>query len=189
MGQIPVGTVASYAATVNPGQSIDPPAGWLLCDGSAVSRQTYSDLFAAIGTIHGEGDGQTTFNLPDYRGRFLRGVDDGSGRDKYAAQRQAPALGGASGDTVGSIEAHYTAAPTTPFGTDTQGEHSHTVPHLPTDSSWYQIAGHHYAVWNPGSVNSSPGGAHSHGITGGDAESRPINLYVNFLIYTAYFPA
>lgn len=50
------------------------PEGWLLCDGSAVSRTTYADLFAAIGTTWGAGDGSTTFNIPDMRGRIPRGV-------------------------------------------------------------------------------------------------------------------
>src|SRR3990172_12282623 len=45
------------------------PAGWLLCDGAAVSRTTYADLFAAIGTAFGVGDGGTTFNIPHLKGR------------------------------------------------------------------------------------------------------------------------
>ena len=53
------------------------PNGWLLCDGTAVSRDTYSDLFAVIGTVYGAGDGSTTFNLPDLRDRFARGEDSG----------------------------------------------------------------------------------------------------------------
>ena len=48
------------------------PANTLLCDGSEISRDTYSELFAVINTIYGEGDGSTTFNIPDYRGAFLR---------------------------------------------------------------------------------------------------------------------
>lgn len=50
--------------------------GWLLCDGAAVSRSTYADLFSAIGTQHGSGDGSTTFNVPNLKGRFLRGLQD-----------------------------------------------------------------------------------------------------------------
>lgn len=50
------------------------PNGWLLCDGSAVSRSTYSELFAVIGTTYGSGDGSTTFNLPDLRDRFPVGA-------------------------------------------------------------------------------------------------------------------
>ena len=49
------------------------PAGWLLCDGAAVSRTAYAALFAAIGTTYGQGDGRTTFNLPDLTGRFVQG--------------------------------------------------------------------------------------------------------------------
>ena len=57
------------------------PAGFFYCDGSAVSRTTYSSLFAAIGTIYGVGDGSTTFNLPDLRGEFIRCWDNGKGVD------------------------------------------------------------------------------------------------------------
>jgi microcystin-dependent protein len=57
------------------------PAGWLKANGSAVSRTTYAALFAAIGTSFGVGDGTTTFNLPDMRGEFARGFDDGRGVD------------------------------------------------------------------------------------------------------------
>lgn len=57
------------------------PNGFLACDGSAISRSTYSALFTAIGTLYGVGDGSTTFNLPDLRGEFVRGWDDGRGID------------------------------------------------------------------------------------------------------------
>ena len=53
------------------------PAGWLLCDGSAISRTAYARLFAALGTAHGVGDGSTTFNLPNIKGRGLVGQDAG----------------------------------------------------------------------------------------------------------------
>lgn len=57
------------------------PTGYLKCNGAAVSRTTYADLFAAIGTTYGAGDGSTTFNVPDLRGEFIRGWDDGRGVD------------------------------------------------------------------------------------------------------------
>ena len=57
------------------------PAGYLKANGAAISRTTYSALFAAIGTTYGMGDGSTTFKLPDLRGEFLRGFDDGRGVD------------------------------------------------------------------------------------------------------------
>lgn len=56
-----------------------PPAGWLVCDGSAVSRTTYANLFTAIGTTWGGGNGSTTFNLPDLRGRAPIGAGQGAG--------------------------------------------------------------------------------------------------------------
>ncbi len=67
------------------------PQGWLKCDGSAVSRATYAALFAAVGTTYGAGDGATTFNLPDLRGEFIRGLDDGRGVDAGRALGSAQA--------------------------------------------------------------------------------------------------
>lgn len=58
-----------------------PPTGYLKANGAAVSRITYAALFAVIGTVFGTGDGSTTFNLPDLRGEFIRGWDDGRGVD------------------------------------------------------------------------------------------------------------
>ena len=57
------------------------PSGWIKCNGATVSRTTYADLFAAIGTSYGVGDGSTTFGLPDCRGEFPRFFDDGRGID------------------------------------------------------------------------------------------------------------
>jgi microcystin-dependent protein len=57
------------------------PTGTLVCDGTPVNRTVYADLFAVIGTTYGAGDGSTTFNLPDLRGEFLRGLDGGRGID------------------------------------------------------------------------------------------------------------
>lgn len=70
----PPGTVAAFAGS-------NAPAGWLKCAGQAVSRATYGALFAYIGTTYGAGDGSTTFNVPDMRGEFIRGLDDGRGVD------------------------------------------------------------------------------------------------------------
>ena len=71
---VPVGIVAFYSKTT-------APTGWLKANGAAVSRSTYAALFSAIGTTFGAGDGTTTFNIPDLRGEFIRGWDDGRGVD------------------------------------------------------------------------------------------------------------
>lgn len=73
-GGLPAGAVQVFAMNT-------APSGWLSCDGSAVSRTTYSTLFSAISTTYGTGDGSTTFNLPDLRGEFIRGWDAGRGVD------------------------------------------------------------------------------------------------------------
>ena len=75
---VPAGAVFYFAMRT-------PPAGYLVADGSAVPRDQYKDLFAAIGTTFGAGNGKTTFNLPDLRGEFIRGWDAGHGVDKNRA--------------------------------------------------------------------------------------------------------
>lgn len=57
------------------------PVGWLECNGAAISRNAYAALFLAISTNYGAGDGVNTFNLPDLRGEFVRGFDNGRGVD------------------------------------------------------------------------------------------------------------
>lgn len=93
---VPVGTVLQYAAAT-------APAGYLLCDGSAISRISYKNLFTIIGTTYGVGDGSTTFNLPNVQGKVIVGLD--------AAQTEFDALaetGGAKTHTltVGEIPSH-----------------------------------------------------------------------------------
>ncbi|MEM7047394.1 MAG: phage tail protein [Pseudomonadota bacterium] len=77
----PVGSIISYAAQT-------PPKGWLECDGAAISRSDYANLFKVIGTTYGDGDGETTFNLPDLRSEFVRGWDHGRGVDDHPEHRQ-----------------------------------------------------------------------------------------------------
>ncbi|CAI2936165.1 phage tail protein [Aminobacter niigataensis] len=72
--EVPPGIIAPYAGNA-------APTGWLKCNGQLVSRETYSALFGAISTAWGVGDGATTFALPDLRGEFIRGWDDGRGVD------------------------------------------------------------------------------------------------------------
>ena len=80
------------------------PSGYLPCEGAAVSREDYANLFAVIGTTYGDGNGETTFNLPDYRGYFLRGFDNGAGVDTDAADRTDRG-DGTTGDNVGTAQA------------------------------------------------------------------------------------
>ena len=79
------------------------PTGWLLCDGAAVSRTTYADLFAVLSTTFGVGDGSTTFNVPDLKGKVAVGYD--SGQTEFDAMAET---GGAKTHTlvIGEIPAH-----------------------------------------------------------------------------------
>lgn len=70
----PIGMITAYAGST-------APTNWQLCYGQAISRTTYSSLFAVLGTTYGAGDGSTTFNLPDLRGRTVAGVDNMGGTD------------------------------------------------------------------------------------------------------------
>ena len=80
----PTGAVSAFAMN-------SAPTGWLKANGSAVSRTTYANLFTAIGTLYGVGDGSTTFNLPDLRGEFIRGFDDARGVDSGRVMGSAQA--------------------------------------------------------------------------------------------------
>lgn len=189
---VPTGTVVAFAGT-----PARVPAGWLLCDGRSVTRAMYPGLFDAIGTAHG-GDG-TNFNLPDYRGRFLRGVDSGAMRDPDRAARTAANPGGNTGDAVGTVEGGATAMPNSVFGTATAGAHSHggvtgTERDFPTFGVAYDAPGS-FSIVERGGIqyrNTAQGathrhgietdGAHSHTVTGGDRETRPVNAAVNYII-------
>lgn len=100
------------------------PTGWLLCDGSAISRTTYSALFAVMGTAYGVGDGSTTFNVPDMRSR----VPIGSGQGSGLTNRARGASGGAESKTISTsnLPAHTHSAdpPATNSGT-VSSDHAH----------------------------------------------------------------
>lgn len=81
------------------------PDGYLECNGDAISRATYAELFAVIGDDYGVGDGSTTFNIPDCRGIFPRGYAHGSANDPDRASRTDRG-DGTGGDYVGTKQGH-----------------------------------------------------------------------------------
>lgn len=105
------------------------PTGWLKANGAAVSRTTYARLFAAIGTTCGAGDGRTTFNLPDVRGEFIRGFDDGRNIDRNRV------LGSAQGDAIRNITGSLKA------GGDANDSNQQFVDGLITTGVFGKIAG------------------------------------------------
>lgn len=147
----PAGTIMPFAGT-------SAPDGWLFCDGSQVSRTTYSDLFSAVGIAHGSGDNSTTFHIPDYRGRFLRGVDGGAGRDPDRTTRTSANTGGNTGDAVGSVQG------------DQFRSHTHDVAVSGTTNA---------AASNARTEVGS--GLRTSTATGGN-ETRPVNANVHYII-------
>ena len=114
------GAVSAPAGTVNPYAGSTAPTGWLLSYGQAVSRSTYANLFAVIGTTYGSGDGSTTFNLPDMRGRVGAGLDNMGGT---AASRLTSTVLTASNTlgATGGAQTHTLTEAQMPA-------HSHTYP-------------------------------------------------------------
>jgi microcystin-dependent protein len=197
---LPFGMVVDYAGS-------SAPSLWLLCYGQAVSRTTYADLFAAISTTYGTGDGSTTFNLPDCRGRVVAGQDDMGG---VSANRLTGLTNGVNGDTLGAsggletftlatanLPAHTHDEGTLGGGTDTGGSHTHSldnasnVLHAPDANDATSGSGENRYTTSTISVNS--GGSHSHevfieGATGsaGSGTAMPHiqpTLILNKIIY------
>lgn len=198
-GQVPTGSIMPWAANGS------LPTGFLLCNGASVSRTTYADLFNVIGTAFGTASG-TTFNLPDFQGRFLRGRDNSAGRDPDAASRTAQNTGGATGDNVGSVQdytvqdhqhstsvANVTSTPTlyvhqdadfnAVYGTTaifSTAKISKGVAMPGGGSSTFGRNTTGISVLNPASVPNLPTA------TTPTDETRPLNSAVNFIIkYTA----
>lgn len=110
--QAPVGIVVDFAGTT-------APPGWMLCYGQEISRSTYSTLFAITSTTYGAGNGTTTFNVPDHRGRITASVDDGVGR-----------LTGATLGAMLGTQTHLLTTGQTPVlsgTTSIAGAHTHTL--------------------------------------------------------------
>lgn len=114
---VPPGSVSAYAG-------VSVPGGWLHCDGSAVDRTIYADLFAAIGTTFGAGDGETTFNIPNLRGRNIIGLN--------SSDSDFDALGETGGEK----------------------RHTLTIAEMPSHNHGVTDPGHAHGVTDPGHAHS-----------------------------------
>ncbi|MEN0045499.1 MAG: tail fiber protein [Bacteroidota bacterium] len=163
---MPVGAIIPFGGAT-------PPEGWLLCNGKDISRELYADLFAVIGTNWGSDGGNTTFNLPDLRGQFLRGVSTSSSVDPDAAFRSARHSGGNTGNNVGSYQ------------TDEFKAHRHVSIEWKDGAKAVNDAiyglGDFTTNGKEQSFHPSQDYINMTGSTGG-SETRPKNAYVNFII-------
>jgi len=171
---VPPGTILPFGGVAD----LDQPTGYIPCDGREVSRETYADLFEAVGTAWGPGDGVTTFNVPDLRGRFLRGQDEDIGRDPDVAQRAASYPGGNAGDAVGSVQSDEFKS----HVHDGTGTHvHHWRGWRACESGSRNVRDRWYNEADPEEDVTMDDGAHNHGPKGGN-ETRPVNAYVKFII-------
>ncbi len=142
-----------------PFAGLNVPKGFLLCDGSALSRITYADLFSAIGTSWGAGDGSTTFNVPDLRGRVPVGTGQGPGlTDRVLAQKLGE-------------EAHLLTIAEMPPHNHTQASHNHAV--VPAGGG--NFTGFSGTATNAGPIASVSGGPGRSGNFTSDSQTPVIN--------------
>lgn len=151
------------------------PSNWALCDGSQKPREgrfsALNKILEVAGYPYGAGDGSTTFTLPDFRGYFLRGLDAEGTRDSE------------KGRTAGSRQDWATAMPKKPFLINNAGAHHHKYT---TNSDGDPATSNRAEVGGGGdddSANTAEAGLHNHTISGGDLETRPLNVAVNWIIY------
>ena len=164
---LPPATIHAFAGT-------SAPEGWAMCDGSEVSRTDNAALFAAIGETYGVGDGSTTFNLPDMRGEFLRGLDN---MGTAAGARGKDVDGTAR--TVGQAQSHAF------------GSHNHQVYGTSVANSDGSVQTTQRAR-SLGGQNTNLGGygyRNTFGVSGaqivqntGGTETRPANMAINYII-------
>jgi len=203
---IPTGTILAFGAETLPSEYSNY---WLLCDGRAVSRTTYSRLFAVIGTSFGSGNGSTTFNLPDLRGRVPAGLDDIGGT---AANRLTTAGSGINGLLIGAaggaqnvtlnqnqIPAHSHSGTAASSGAHTHGMEYYAPTSGTGDGGAWSPIGlggrSSNPGWNPvpttnntGSTRIVEGGEHTHTLnisnTGGGQAHNNVQptLIVNYII-------
>lgn len=185
-GTIPTAAIIGFAGTLKASQ-----ANWVKCDGAAYGIGAYPTLLNVILYSFG-GDGVTVMNVPDVRGYFLRGTSHSTGRDPNASTRHASNTGGNVGDNIGSGQLYATISPQA-FAVATAGSHSHNIALVPqTDhhAAWGASGplAKNTMEWTNGNTTSSTNGDHSHNVTGGDKETRPENIYTDFLIATIDLP-
>ena len=189
--EVPPGAVCAFAG-------ISVPSGWLWCNGAAVSRSSHADLFAAIGTTYGNGDGSTTFNLPELRGEFIRGWPGGGSIDagRVFGSWQEGMLGQHSHSGTTSSDTHSHSGTTNNGGT-----HNHSVSGQTPSSTQSDINPGSQILYssdgsNSRSTNTDSGGSHDHSFTTssdthshtittdntGGIETRPRNVSLLYCI-------
>jgi microcystin-dependent protein len=153
----PIGTVVCFVG-------INIPSDYMLCDGTKLLIAEYSELFKTIGQTFNKSDTDSTlyFNLPDLRGQFVRGLDNVR--------------------TLGSIQNWSTGMPKNKFITNTTGNHNHNINKSWNTTGNSPIYGVTYQSEAGSDYTTTTAGNHSHIISGGDSETRPDNIALNYIM-------
>jgi microcystin-dependent protein len=154
---MPTGSVMMWAGS-------SAPLGWLICDGSALSRSTYSTLYSTIGTAFGY-TSSSNFRIPDLRGRFVRGVSGSSTNDPDRGSRTAMNSGGNTGNNVGSIQ------------NDALRSHSHQFDSRKQRDTALSGGSNNSRGWDKNDSYETKNTA-----TTGNNETRPKNAYLHYII-------
>jgi microcystin-dependent protein len=169
----PVGALQAYAGT-------SAPTGWLLCYGQAISRTIYAPLFAAISTTYGTGDGSTTFNVPDLRGRAVAGIDNMGGSDAGRIDWTNAA------GTTGGEQYHTIAVAELPSHTHTVTDPGHSHTYVYATQFPAAAGGATFAVWygtqTVGTGTSTTGITIGNTGSGNGANVMQPTMLVNWLI-------
>jgi hypothetical protein len=170
--KVVVGTIVPYGGEIEEKglEPIEVAEGWLFCNGAPLKRKDYQKLYEVIGKAFGAPN-DDTFNLPDLRGRFVRGVDHGQSRDPDVKARTASNNGGSKGDKAGSVQ------------NDAFARHDHPLEKT-VYKHWQSFQG---TSGGDHTLESAPGDNRSiEWIKGtkssGGNETRPKNIYVNWII-------
>jgi microcystin-dependent protein len=151
---IPLGAVIPYAGSTPPGSH------WAICNGQALNRTTYADLFTLLGTAHGTGDGSTTFNIPDYRGRTLVGV--GTMTEVNALTDNDGIVTAGHNIYRGPLHGHTLGT----FAVASSGNHTHTYA-APQDGGGTLNAGAGPdTIYDGNTLGGTAGNTHTHSMAG-----------------------
>jgi len=208
---IEIGTVDETGKAFNPANAVPSgsvipfagstaPSGWIICDGSAISRTTFATLFALIGTTYGAGNGSTTFNIPDLRGRLVAGFDSANATGRLTSSAtggvSASALGNAGGEQAHSLSSTELASHNHSVSGNTGGEsvsHTHSVSVPGTTGGGASTIAQVLAGTNTAPFSASVGSnnndhTHSFNVTSGSAGSGSAHnnvqptLIMNYII-------
>ena len=144
---VPPGCISAYAGASAPG-------GWLICNGQAIDRQIYYNLFNVIGTLYGSGDGETTFNVPNLKGRHIMGID--ASLSEFDVR----------GETGGEIK------------------HTLTIDEMPTHSHNVNDPGHNHGVTDPGHRHEYANNAGDQSVTPGFSSAADEPEYGQYTSYS-----